>query len=84
VEITSPAVPKLPVYARLGCLKIWLHDGRAPRILRLVAANTRTATEVGFCPAWTESVLSEFLEQKQDPGALLTGAGVVRTWARQQ
>ena len=65
VEITSPAVPKLPVYARLGVPEIWLYDGRAPRILRLAGDQYENSDRSGVLPCLTESVLSEFLEQSK-------------------
>ena len=65
VEITSPAVPKLPVYARLGVPEIWLHDGRAPRILRLAGDQYENNNRSGVLPCLTESVLSDFLEQSK-------------------
>ena len=83
VEITSPAVPKLPVYARLGVPEIWLHDGRAPRILRLAGGQYESNKRSGVLPCLTESVLSEFLEQSKTLSTL-NWRRVVRTWARQQ
>jgi Uma2 family endonuclease len=83
VEITSPAVPKLPVYARLGVPEIWLHDGRAPRILRLAGGQYENSNRSGVLPRLTESVLSEFLEQSKTLSTL-NWRRVVRTWARQQ
>ncbi len=83
VEITSPAVPKLPVYARLGVPEIWLHDGRAPKILRLVGGQYEDNNQSGVLPCLTESVLSEFLEQSKTLSTL-NWRRMVRTWARQQ
>jgi Uma2 family endonuclease len=80
VEITSPAVPKLPVYAHLGVPEIWLHDGRAPRILRLVGGEYEDSNRSGALPCSTESVLSEFLEQSKTLSTL-NWRHVVRTWA---
>jgi Uma2 family endonuclease len=83
VEITSPAVPKLPVYARLGVPEIWLYDGRAPRILRLAGDQYENSNRSGVLPCLTESMLSEFLEQSKILSTL-AWRRVVRTWARQQ
>jgi Uma2 family endonuclease len=83
VEITSPAVPKLPVYARLGVPEIWLCDGRAPRILRLAGDQYESSSRSGVLPCLTESVLSEFLEQSKTLSTL-NWRRVVRTWAREQ
>ncbi len=83
VEITSPAVPKLPVYARLGVPEIWLYDGRVPRILRLAGDQYENSNRSGVLPCLTESVLSEFLEQSKTLSTL-AWRRVVRTWAREQ
>jgi Uma2 family endonuclease len=83
VEITSPAVPKLPVYARLRVPEIWLHDGRAPRILRLSGDQYENSDRSGVLPSLTQSVLSAFCEQRGTL-TMLAWRRVVRTWARQQ
>ena len=83
VEITSPAVPKLPVYARLGVPEIWLYDGHAPRILRLAGDQYEKSNRSGVLPCLTESVLSEFFEQGKTLSTLNWRRGV-RTWAREQ
>jgi Uma2 family endonuclease len=83
VEITSPAVAKLPVYARLGVPEIWLHDGRAARILRLSGDQYEDCERSGVLPSLTPSVLSEFSEQSKTL-TTLAWRRMVRTWARQQ
>jgi Uma2 family endonuclease len=82
VEITSPAVAKLPVYARLRVPEIWLHDGHAPRILRLSGDQYEESDRSGVLPSLTQSVLSAFCRQR---GTLTTLAWrrMVRTWAKQ-
>ena len=49
VEITSPAVSKLPIYARLGVPEIWLTDGQSVRILRLAEGEYKGSQKSGFC-----------------------------------
>jgi Uma2 family endonuclease len=83
VEITTPALPKLPVYARLGVPEIWLHDGRAPRILRLSAGQYEDTDRSGVLPYLTESVLAEFVE-KNATLTTLAWRRLVREWARKQ
>jgi Uma2 family endonuclease len=82
VELTSPAVAKLPVYARLRVPEIWLHDGHAPRILRLSGDQYEESDRSGVLPSLTQSVLSAFCRQR---GTLTTLAWrrMVRTWAKQ-
>jgi Uma2 family endonuclease len=82
VEITSPAVSKLPIYARLGVPEIWLTDGRSVRILRLADGEYRASERSEVLPFLTESVLSEFLEQCRTL-TTLAWRRMVRNWARQ-
>jgi Uma2 family endonuclease len=83
VEITSPAVPKLPIYARLRVPEIWLYDGHATRILCLAGDQYENSKRSAVLPCLTEAVLSEFLEQSKTLSTL-NWRRVVRTWARQQ
>ena len=83
VEITSPAVAKLPLYARLRVPEIWLHDGHTPRILRLSGDQYEDCDRSGVLPSLTKSVLSEFCEQSRTL-TTLAWRRMVRTWAREQ
>jgi Uma2 family endonuclease len=83
IEITNPAVPKLPVYARLRVPEIWLHDGRAPKILRLSGDQYEECDRSGVLPSLTQSVLSEFCEQCKTL-TTLAWRRMVRIWAREQ
>ena len=83
IEITCPAVPKLPVYARLRVPEIWLHDGRAARILRLSGDQYEECGRSGVLPSLTPSVLSAFCEQSKTL-TTLAWRRMVRTWAREQ
>jgi Uma2 family endonuclease len=83
VEITSPAVPKLPVYARLGVPEIWLHNGRTPTILCLVGGQYEVSDRSRVLPSLTASVLSEFVEQSKTLSTL-AWRRMVRNWAREQ
>ena len=81
VEISSPAVSKLPIYARLGVPEIWLTDGRSVRILRLADGEYRASERSEVLPFLTESVLWEFLEQSRTL-TTLAWRRMVRNWAR--
>jgi Uma2 family endonuclease len=83
VEITSPAVAKIPVYARLRVPEIWLHDGRSPRILRLSGDQYESSDQSGVLPSLTQPVLSDFCEQSKTL-TTLAWRRLVRTWAREQ
>jgi len=83
VEITGPAVPKLPVYARLGVPEIWLYDGHAPKILLLSDDRYVESDRSGVLPSLTRPVLSEFLQQSKTLSTL-AWRRMVRNWAREQ
>ncbi|HEY6290625.1 MAG TPA: Uma2 family endonuclease [Terriglobia bacterium] len=83
VEITSPAVSKLAIYARLGVPEIWLSDGRGVRILRLADDQYRSSERSEVLPPLTASVLSDFLEQFKTL-TTLAWRRMVRNWAQQE
>jgi Uma2 family endonuclease len=81
VEITSPAVSKLAIYACLGVPEIWLTDGQGVRILRLADGQYKSSEKSEALPPLTEAVLSEFLQQSKTL-TTLAWRTVVRSWAR--
>src|SRR5215469_9169388 len=62
IDITSPSLNKLPLYAALGVQEVWRNDGSAVTILRLV--NQRYAEVEGSeaVPGVKSDRLSELLE----------------------
>jgi Uma2 family endonuclease len=83
VEISSPAVSKLSIYARLGVPEIWLTDGQSVRILRLADGQYKSSEKSEVLPPLTELVLSEFLRQSKTL-TTLAWRRVVRDWAGQR
>jgi len=81
VEITSPLVNKIPIYAGLGVPEIWVTDGLGLRILRLAAGKYRATEQSQVLPPLTASVLSEFLAQSRTM-TTLAWRKIVREWAR--
>jgi len=82
VEITSPLVNKLPIYAGLGVPEIWVTDGSEVRILRLAAGKYRATEKSRALPPLTASVLSGFLAQSKTINTL-AWTKMVREWALQ-
>ena len=82
VDITSPSLDKLPIYARLGVPEVWRYDGRKVSILILdgegYAESARSATLVPL----TSEILSRFVEESK---TLERRAWMrkVREWARE-
>ena len=83
VEITSPAVSKLPIYARFGVPEIWLTDGRQVRILRLAGEQYEASDSSGSLPPLSGAALSELLEQRKTL-SMLAWRRLVRNWARER
>lgn len=83
VEITSPAVNKLPIYASFGVPEVWLTDGQGVRILLLAAGEYERRVRSQVLPPLTEPVLSEFLTQSKTL-TTLAWRRMVRDWARER
>lgn len=82
IELTSPAVSKLPIYARLGVPEIWLYKGSV-RILTLVGDGYEEACKSRVLPPLTDHTLSQFVDQKKTL-TTLAWRRMVRNWAREQ
>ncbi len=81
VDITSPSLNKLPIYARLGVREVWRYaDGRM-EVLVLRGEGYEATVESVFLPSLTNEALSGFVEE-----GLTTRrpewARKVREWAR--
>jgi Uma2 family endonuclease len=83
IEITSPVVNKLPIYARLGVPEIWRYDGRRASILRLRGDGYEPSEQSGVLPPLTQSVLSDLIERSKTLTTLVWRR-MVRNWAREQ
>ncbi len=63
VDITSPSLNKLPIYARLGVREVWRYaDGRM-EMLELRGENYETIIESGVLPPLTREVLTRLIEE---------------------
>jgi Uma2 family endonuclease len=83
VDITSPSLDKLPIYARLGVPEVWRYDGRKVSILVLEGERyAETARSAALWPL-TSVILSRFIEESK---TLERRAWMrkVREWARGQ
>jgi Uma2 family endonuclease len=65
IDITSPSINKMPIYARIGVPEVWRYDGTMVRIERLEGEHYVSAdTSVAF-PILTSQALSDFLGQSR-------------------
>jgi Uma2 family endonuclease len=81
IEITNPALEKLPIWARFGVPEVWLAGAEGVRILRLAAGEYRPQEESEALPLLTAAVLSEFLQRSSELKTL-AWRRMVREWAR--
>ena len=65
IDITSPSLPKLPIYAQLGIPEVWRYDGKTLSLLRLEGGNYRESDESLALPGLTATVLTGFLEESK-------------------
>lgn len=65
VDITSPSVNKLPIYARLGVAEVWRYDGRELRILRLENGSYTEVPESPALPPLSSAALSGLVERSK-------------------
>ncbi len=65
IDITSPSINKLPIYARLGVPEVWRYDGGKLEILKLENDEYVESTESVALPSLTSSVLSQLVERSK-------------------
>ncbi len=90
VDITSPSLDKLPIYARLDVPEVWRYSGGRLNIFKL-ANETLTGEDPGYAPTpesdllpgATGDVLTRFVAEGLSLDRRLWRRGV-REWARDQ
>ncbi len=65
VDITSPSLSKLPIYARLGVPEVWRYEGDGFSILLLEGGDYTEAAESAALPPLTAGVLSDLIEKSR-------------------
>ncbi|MGI8909209.1 MAG: Uma2 family endonuclease, partial [Rubrobacteraceae bacterium] len=82
VDITSPSLDKLPIYARIGVPEIWRYDGEKIAILKLEDEDYLEVAKSAALPSLTGEVLTRFVRESL---TLARGAWTrrVREWARE-
>lgn len=82
IDITSPSIKKLPIFAELGVPEVWRYDGRRWHILALAGAEYVEQKESRALPGVTVEAIERFLDESRRarrPEWLRN----VREWARQ-
>lgn len=81
VDITSPSLNKLPIYAALGVPEVWRHDGEQVRILLLRGGEYVEVAESAALPPLTVEALTRFVREGAGAGYVAWVRGV-RSWVR--
>jgi Uma2 family endonuclease len=81
IDITSPSLDKLPIYAQVGVPEVWRHDGRRVAIYRLEGESYTEQDESAALPGLTTAVISHFL-QRSETQKRSTWLRSLREWAR--
>jgi Uma2 family endonuclease len=83
IDISSPSLPRLPIYAALGVPEVWQFDGKSFKILGLAATEYIPQRQSLALPMVTVEVVQRFLLQAQEMGET-SWAKVVRQWVKEQ
>jgi Uma2 family endonuclease len=81
VDITSPSLQKLPLYARVGVPEVWRYDGERMTIYRPAGGDYEVAEVSAVLPGVTVRDLTRFLEESRTQRRTLWLKGV-REWAQ--
>ncbi len=82
IEITSPAIPKLPIYASFGVPEVWRYNGERLAILLLDGDDYREAEESRALPGLLASDVERLLPESREQGRV-AWLRKVRAWARE-
>jgi Uma2 family endonuclease len=83
VDISSPSLPRLPIYAALGVPEVWQFDGERFKILGLAATEYVAQRQSLALAMVTVEVVQRLLVQAQEMGET-SWAKAVRQWAKEQ
>ena len=83
VDITSPSLNKLPIYANIGVPEVWRHDGEKLTILGLEGGRYVQISVSRVLPLVDADTLSGFVEASLTPGRTVW-MRAVRAWVRQR
>ena len=81
VDVTSPSLNKLPIYATIGVPEVWCHNGERVVILRLEGEAYVEISTSDALPPLTGAVLSGFVEASWTLGRTIWRRNV-REWVR--
>lgn len=83
VDVTSPSLDKLPIYAALGVPEVWLYKGEKVEFLKLIGGKYREVKNSVALPMLSSEKATGFL-QKGLQDSFLKWIKDVRNWANEQ
>lgn len=85
VEVTSPSLQKLPIFAQMGVPEVWRYREATEDviILRLFDGDYRTVSTSEVLPPLTSKVLTQFLGRNRSRGHI-EWLRMIQAWARDQ
>jgi Uma2 family endonuclease len=83
IDISSPSLPRLPIYAALSVPEVWQFDGKNFKILEWVTGEYISQIQSKALPAVTVEVVQSLLVQSQNMGET-SWVKTVRQWAKSQ
>lgn len=83
VDVTSPSLPKLPIFAPMGVPEVWRYREATEDvvILRLVGGDYRAVSTSETLPPLTSEVLTRFLAGNRGRGHI-AWLRTIQAWAR--
>lgn len=82
IDVTSPSIKKMPIFAALGVMEVWHYEDASERwrIFRLAGGGYTEQAESGWFPKFTAATLAQFVSdnERQPRPAWLRS---VRAWA---
>lgn len=82
IDITSPSIRKLPLFAAFGIPEVWRFDGRQVEFHLLEKGTYRKSENSSALPQVTAEVITKFIHEGLQMGHL-KWVKKVRTWAQQ-
>lgn len=82
IDITNPALPRLPIYRALGIPEVWRFDGTKMHILVLINGKYEEVVASIALPIVTPEILQTWLTQATTMGET-TWAKALRRWIRE-
>jgi Uma2 family endonuclease len=83
IDITSPSLPRLPIYRALGVPEVWRFDGSRLQFLSLIDGEYREVTTSIAISLLTVELVQTFLQEASEMGET-SWAKQVRRWVREE